>query len=72
MTTDPNNLPQHTQKLLTYATPQQLRKSVHRALFAYLMEQDQTGIDKDYKEIVENLYFLLDFLERLESETTKT
>lgn len=56
----------HLQKLLQFVPPAELRKSVQTTLFAYLLEQDDSGLDLNYKKIVEDIYFLIDFLDKVD------
>ena len=59
---------EHLEKLFEFVTPKGLRKSVMSAFFIYLLEQDRRGLDGDFKEVVEDHYFLIDFLQKLEDE----
>lgn len=59
---------EHLERMLQYVSSSELRKSVQRTLFAYLLEQDLKGIDSTFKETVENIYFLIEFLDKLDSE----
>lgn len=65
---NPKSKAEHLERMLQYASPSELRKSVQRTLFAYLLEQDSKGIDATFKETVENIYFLIEFLDKLDSE----
>lgn len=65
----PNIETKHLERLLQFVSPSELRKSVQRTLFAYLLEQDSRGLDSNFKETVENHFFLIDFLDKLDSET---
>lgn len=59
---------QHLEKLLQFVPACQLRKSIQKTLFAYLLEQDEKGLDAEFKKVVEDHYFLIDFLDKLDSE----
>lgn len=39
---------EHLQKLLLFATPTELRRSIQKTLFAYLLEQDAEAIPEDF------------------------
>ena len=52
--------------LLLMAPPRELRKSVQSSLFAYILEQDMKAVPPDFKKVVENHYFLIDFLDKVE------
>lgn len=56
----------HLEKLLQFAPARELRRSVQATLFAYLQEQDDAGLPENFKEIIENHFFLIDFLDKLE------
>ena len=58
---------EHLEKLLQFVPPRELRQSVEKTLFSYLLGQDEKVIDADYKKVVEDHFFLLDFLNKLES-----
>lgn len=63
------NRTEHLERLLQFVSPNELRKSVQRTLFAYLLEQDGKGLDSNFKETIENHFFLIDFLDKLDSDT---
>lgn len=58
----------HLEKLLSFVPPTQLRISVQKTLFSYLLELDEV-LPNDYKETIENHFFLIDFLDKIESST---
>lgn len=58
----------HLKILMEFTNPRQLRKSLHSTLFAYLLEQDTEGSDANYKTVVEDYFYLIDFLDKLEGE----
>ena len=61
---------EHLQRLLLFTPPEDLRKSIQKTLFAYLLEQDTEAIPEDFKQVVENHFFLIDFLDKLEQNKT--
>lgn len=56
----------HLKILMEFTTPRQLRKSVKSTLFAYLLEQDAEGGDANYKTVIEDYFYLIEFLDKLE------
>lgn len=66
---NPKTQAEHLERMFQYVSPSELRKSVQRTLFSYILEQDSKGVDANFKDTVENLYFLIDFLDKLDSET---
>jgi hypothetical protein len=67
MATDNVTKLKHLEKLLQFAPATELRRSVQATLFAYLQELDDAGLPENFKEVVENHFFLIDFLDKLES-----
>ncbi|MNJ86442.1 hypothetical protein D3C87_39380 [compost metagenome] len=59
---------EHLETLLQFTSANELRKSVQRTLFAYLLEQDSNKIDMNFKETIENHFFLIDFFDKLNSK----
>ncbi|NGF76546.1 hypothetical protein G5B10_11715 [Fluviicola sp. SGL-29] len=57
----------HLKILMEFTNPRQLRKSVQSTLFAYLLEQDE-GSDANYKTVIEDYFYLIEFLDKLDSE----
>ena len=70
-TTPPNNelKLKHLDRLLLMVPPNELRRSVQSTLFSYLLEQDESSLAPDFKSVVENHFFLIDFLDNVESTT---
>ena len=58
----------HLKILMEFTNPSQLRKSLLSTLFAYLLQEDAEGIDANYKTVVEDYFYLIDFLDKLENE----
>jgi hypothetical protein len=58
----------HLKTFMEFTTPNGLIKSLQKALFAYLLEQDDKGLDAEFKSVVEAHYLLFEFLDRLDSE----
>lgn len=58
---------EHLDWLLEYTTPTELRKSIQAMQFAYLIEQENSGLDDRFKQVVNDCRMLIDFFERLES-----
>jgi hypothetical protein len=56
----------HLNKLLLFAPPTELRRSIQKTLFSYLSEFGTDPIPVDYLQVVENHFFLIDFLDKLE------
>lgn len=57
----------HLKILMEFTNPRQLRKSFHMTFFAYLEEQVGTnGMDINFKEVVQDYFFLFEFLDKLE------
>lgn len=55
-------------ELFEFTTPNNLRKSLQTTFFAYLEEQAKKGQSSRFKEIVQDYFFLFEFLDKLESE----
>jgi hypothetical protein len=66
----PQTKAEHLERMLEYVSPSELRKSVQRTLFAWLLEMDSRGIDANFKETVENHFFLMNFLDEIDSGTS--
>lgn len=64
------NQSEHLSKLIQFTPPNQLRRSVQRTLFAYVLEQDDKGLDSEFKMVVEDHFFLIDFLDKLECDNS--
>jgi hypothetical protein len=58
--------------LFTFAPPDELRRSINQVYFSYLIHTDV--LPQDYKKTTEDIYFLIDFLEKAHiiSGQTKT
>lgn len=56
----------HLKILMEFTNPRQLRKSVQATLFAYLLQEDSEGSDANYKTVVEDYFYLIEFLDKLE------
>ena len=54
---------------MEFMTPGGLRKTLLTTFFAYLEEQANLTQDEKFKEIIENYFFLFEFLEKLDEET---
>lgn len=52
--------------LLEAVEPRKLSVSIQSILFSYLLEQEQSGIDADFKRNIENCKLLMRFLNELE------
>lgn len=75
-----NNLSEHTHKasdkdalahlkqLMEFTTPNNLRKSLQTTFFAYLEEQAERGQDGNFKQVIEDYFFLFEFLDKLQAE----
>ena len=57
---------EHLQRLLLFTPPTELRRSIQKTLFSYLLEFGTEAIPVDYVQVVENHFFLIDFLDKLE------
>lgn len=57
---------EHLQLLLEFASPKELRRSIQKTFFAFLAEQESKSLDPNYHKIVEDHFFLFDFLDKLE------
>ncbi|MBN9294987.1 MAG: hypothetical protein J0G96_13500 [Flavobacteriia bacterium] len=56
-------------ELFEFTTPNSLRKSMHVTFFAYLEEQTgDNGMDMNFKEVIQDYFFLFDFLDKMETE----
>lgn len=55
----------HLKILMEFTNPKQLRKSVQATLFAYLLQGDSEG-DANYKKVIEDYFYLIEFIEKLE------
>ena len=56
-------------ELFEFTSPNSLRKSMHMTFFAYLEEQAGTnGMDMNFKEVIQDYFFLFEFLDKLETE----
>jgi len=58
----------HLKMFMEFTTPHALNKSLQKTLFAYLLEQNEKGLDAEFKQVVEDHYLLFEFLDRLESK----
>jgi hypothetical protein len=56
----------HLKQLKEFTTPNNLRKSLQTCFFAYLSEQAQTGQDGNFKQVIEDYFFLFEFLDKIE------
>jgi hypothetical protein len=54
--------------LMEFTSPKSLRKSLHTIFFAYLSEQADTGQDGNFKQVIQDYFFLFEFLDKLESK----
>ena len=66
MATDNETRLKHLDKLLLMVPPNELRRSVQSTMVSYLMEQDENSLAPDFRSVVENHFFLIDFLDKLE------
>ncbi|PHR49848.1 MAG: hypothetical protein COA32_01555 [Fluviicola sp.] len=55
----------HLKEFMGLTTPNGLLKSLQRALYAYLLEQGETGLEAEFKKVVEDNYLLFEFLNKL-------
>ena len=55
--------------LLQFTTASRLRRSVQTTLFAYLMDMDEKIIPIRFKETIEDHYYLIEFLEKLDENS---
>lgn len=53
---------------MEFTTPTNLRKSLQTTFFAYLEEQAEKGQSERFKEIVQDYFFLFEFLDKLQTE----
>lgn len=60
----PTELISQLETLFSAAPPQQLRKSLNKVLFRYLMCDD--NLYPDQKEVITDFYLLMEFLEKAE------
>ena len=56
----------HLEMLLDFVPPNELRRSLHKAFFAFLAAQNEGDMDNEYSKVVEDYYFIFDFLDKLE------
>lgn len=55
--------------LMEFTTTKSLRKSLQQTFFAYLEEQaGNNGIDIHFKSVVQDYFFLFQFIDQLNSE----
>lgn len=55
----------HLKEFMEFTTPSGLVKSLQKTLFAYLLEQNEKGLDAEFKKVVEDHYLLFEFLNNL-------
>ncbi|XOV66384.1 MAG: hypothetical protein ACFHU9_12225 [Fluviicola sp.] len=53
-------------RLFEFVRPNQLRSSIEESLFAYLLSIDEKAFPKDFKQVIEDHYFLIQFLSKTE------
>lgn len=58
----------HLKEFMEFTTPNGLIKSLQKTLFAYLLEQDDKGLDAEFKKVVEDHYLLFEFLNKFETK----
>jgi hypothetical protein len=58
--------------LMEFMTPGSLRKTLLTTFFAYLEEQANLTQDEKFKEIIQDYFFLFEFLDKLDSESDST
>jgi hypothetical protein len=51
---NPQSKTQHLEKVLQFVPARQLRRSIQKTLFDYLLEQDDKGLDAEFKKVVED------------------
>jgi hypothetical protein len=54
--------------LMEFTTPNNLRRSLQATFFAYLEEQADKGQDGRFKEVIQDYFFLFQFLDKLDLE----
>lgn len=62
----------HLKQLMEFTTPNNLRKSLQSTFFALLEEEAEKGQSPRFKEIVQDFFFLFEFLDKLETESPKS
>jgi len=55
----------HLERMLLMASPNEYRKSIQESLFSYLNNQDERAFSPNFKEVVENHFFIIDFFDKL-------
>lgn len=55
-------------ELFEFTTSYDIRKSLQRALFAYLKEPADNGHDARFQQVINDFDLLIDFLDGLDSE----
>lgn len=55
--------------LLEAVEPRKLSVSIQNILFSYLLEQEQSGLDADFRKNIDNCKLLMRFLNELEEPT---
>jgi hypothetical protein len=58
-TTEDSKRTEHLNKLLLFAPPTELRRSIQKTLFSYLSEFGTEPVPVDYLQVVENHFFLI-------------
>jgi hypothetical protein len=58
------NLSKELEELFDFVPPDKLRKSIQEIYFGYI--DGASDLQRDFKEISSDIYFLIDFLEKAE------
>ena len=56
----------HLEMLLDFVPLNELRRSLQKTFFAFLTAQNERDVDNEYLKVVEDYYFIFDFLDKLE------
>lgn len=61
----------HLKTLMEFMTPSSLRRTLLTTFFAYLEEHSKLAQDEKFKEIIQDYFFLFEFIDKLDSEPLK-
>jgi hypothetical protein len=56
------------EELLVFCPPRELRQTFHELFFGFLKSLDMELVDRNFKEIAADYYFLYKFLEKAEKK----
>lgn len=55
---------QELDKLFTFASPQTLKDRIHYLFFQYTSNTEVSDLPPDFKDLSQDIYFLMDFLDK--------